>query len=143
MLFKQRISPIDVYGVFLVSKFKNAIQTFNFLIGNSNIQFGNSNSQFGNVPTFSLEIQTLNLTGVTKPRNRTERNKLEYTEMRQNSTGMKRNEQEWYRNIPEQGRINQKNTRPKLVSVDQNDKGTKHNFFIILDWRLGMNEYAE
>ena len=129
MFFKQRISPIDVYGVFLVSKFKNAIQTFNFLIGNSNIQFGNSNSQFGNVPTFSLEIQTLNLTGVTKPRNRTERNKWEYTEIRRNSTGMKRNEQEWYWNIPEQGRINQKNTTPKLVSVDQNDKGTKQFFY--------------
>ena len=42
--------------------------------------------------------------GVTKHRNGTEytriyRNKPEYVGMRRNDTGMRRNEQEWYRNV--------------------------------------------
>ena len=32
-------------------------------------------------------------------------NKLEYAGLRRNNTGMKRNEQEWYRNIPDRAGI--------------------------------------
>ena len=65
--------------------------------------------------------------GVTKHRNGMERsglyrNEPEYTETRQNDAGMKRNDQEWYRNVPERAGMT-----PKYTEMSRNETGMNTN----------------
>ena len=65
------------------------------------------------------------LLGVTKHRNGMERNgiyrnKPEYAGMRRNDTGMKRNEQEWYPNIPERAEMTPGLGGMTLMQIKQN-----------------------
>ena len=55
-------------------------------------------------------------------RNGIYRNKPEYTGTRQNDAGMKRNGQEWYRNVPERGGMT-----PEYTEMSLNETGINTN----------------